>query len=73
MGNLYTLIGEKENAITAYEKVFDYSPDFDLEVSTTIKYANALRNAGQTQKALEVFEDIRTEDKFSNSYNEIDF
>lgn len=73
LGNLYTLIGEKENAITAYEKVFDYSPDFDLEVSTTIKYANALRNAGQTQKALEVFEDIRTEDKFSNSYNEIDF
>ena len=72
LGNLYTLIGEKENAITAYEKVFDYSPDFDLEVSTTIKYANALRNAGQTQKALEVF-DIRTEDKFSNSYNEIDF
>jgi TolA-binding protein len=73
LGNLYTLIGEKENAITAYEKVFDYSPDFDLEVSTTIKYANALRNAGQTQKALEVFEDIRTEDKFSNSFNEIDF
>ena len=73
LGNLYTLIGEKENAITAYEKVFDYSPDFDLEVSTTIKYANALRNAGQTQKALEVFEDIRTKDKFSNSYNEIDF
>jgi len=73
LGNLYTLIGEKENAITAYEKVFDYSPDFDLEVSATIKYANALRNAGQTQKALEVFEDIRTEDKFSNSYNEIDF
>ena len=73
LGNLYTLIGEKENAITAYEKVFDYSPDFDLEVSTTIKYANALRNAGQTQKALEVFEDVRTEDKFSNSYNEIDF
>ena len=73
MGNLYTLIGEKENAITAYEKVFDYSPDFDLEVSTTIKYANALRNAGQTQQALDVFEDIRTEDKFSNSFNEIDF
>jgi len=73
LGNLYTLIGEKENAITAYEKVFDYSPDFDLEVSTTIKYANALRNAGQTQQALDVFEDIRTEDKFSNSFNEIDF
>jgi len=73
LGNLYTLIGENDNAITAYEKVFEYSPDFDLEISATIKYADALRNAGQTQKSLEVFEDIRNEDKYLNSYSEIDF
>ena len=72
LGNLYTLIEENDNAILAYEKVFDYSPDFDLEISATIKYADALRDGGQTQKALDVFEDIRTEDKYINSYNEID-
>ncbi|HCY74810.1 MAG TPA: hypothetical protein DHV28_02730 [Ignavibacteriales bacterium] len=73
LGNLYTLIDEKDNAILAYQKVFDNEPDFDLEVSATIKYANALRDAGQTEKALEVFQDIRTKDKFSTAYTEIDF
>lgn len=73
LGKLYTLIGENDNAIAAYEKVFEFTPDFDLEISATIKYANALRDAGQTQKALEVFENIRSKDKFLNAYNEIDF
>ncbi|HEX9252405.1 MAG TPA: tetratricopeptide repeat protein, partial [Ignavibacteriaceae bacterium] len=73
LGKMYTLIGENDNAILAYEKVFDNEPDFDLEIIATIKYAVALRNAGQTEKALELFEDIRTKDKFLPSYNEIDF
>lgn len=73
LGMLYTLTGDNDNAILAYEKVFDNEPDFDLEIVATIKYAVALRNAGQVEKALELFEDIRTEDKFLPSYNEIDF
>ncbi|MFZ1518515.1 MAG: tetratricopeptide repeat protein [Ignavibacteriaceae bacterium] len=73
LGNLYTKTGDSENAILSYEKVFDNEPDFDLEIIATIKFGNALRSAGQTEKALEVFEDIRSEDKFSTSYNEIDF
>lgn len=73
LGNLYTTINDNENAIIAYEKVFDNEPDFDLEIAATIKYANALRKAQKTEQALQVFEDIRDEDKFSTSYNEIDF
>jgi len=73
LGNLYTLTDDKENAIIAYEKVFDNDPDFDLEIAATIKYANALRNANKTDQALQVFEDIREQDKFSASFNEIDF
>ena len=73
LGNLYKLTNDNDNAIIAYEKVFDYEPDFDLEIIATIKYANALRDAGQKEKALEVFEDIRNKDKYLASYNEIDF
>lgn len=73
LGNLYSLNKDSENAIKAYEQVFENEPDFDLEIAATIKYANVLREAGQTEKALTVFEDIRDEDKFSTSYNEIDF
>ncbi len=73
LGMLYTLTGDNDNAILAYEKVFDNEPDFDLEIVATIKYAVALRNAGQVEKALELFEDIRNEDKYLSSFNEIDF
>lgn len=73
LGKLYTLTGDNENAISAYEKVFDNSPDFDLEIAATIRYADALREAGQNEKALSVFEDIRGKDKFLSSFNEIDF
>jgi TolA-binding protein len=73
LGNLYKLTNDNENEIIAYEKVFDYEPDFDLEIIATIKYANSLRDAGQTEKALEVFEDIRNKDKYLASFNEIDF
>lgn len=73
LGKLYTLTGDNENAITAYEKSLDNSPDFDLEISATIKYADALREAGQYEKALNIFEEVRKKDKFNNSFNEIDF
>ena len=56
LGNLYTKTKDYDNAILAYEKVFDYQPDFDLEIIATIKYGNALRNVGQSEKALEVFQ-----------------
>lgn len=73
LGNLYTIMEENDNAISAYEKVFDNSPDFDLQIIATIKYAKALRTGGRTKDALEVFEDIRSEDKYLASFNEIDF
>lgn len=73
LGKLYSLGGDNENAILAYEKVLDNSPDFDLEITATIEYANALREAGQNEKALSIFEDIRNKDKFKSSFNEIDF
>ncbi len=73
LGKMYTLTGDNENAIIAYKKSLDNSPDFDLEISATIKYAIALREAGQYEKALNIFEDIKNKDKFTNSFNEIDF
>lgn len=72
LGKLYQQVGDTENAITAYSNVFNYSPDFDLEIAATIKYANALRDAGKYDQALEVFEDIRSQDKYQSSFNEID-
>lgn len=73
VGNLNILIGDVESAITAYKNVFEYSPDFDLEVDTKLKLGEALRTAGQTETALELFEDMKDEDKYEENYAKIDF
>ncbi|GAB4292295.1 MAG: hypothetical protein Kow0098_12100 [Ignavibacteriaceae bacterium] len=73
LGNLYMKTDDLESAISAFQKVFDYSPDFDLEEKANIELAKTLRKKGENVKALEIFEDIRNEDKFSNSFDIIDF
>ncbi|MCJ7553324.1 MAG: tetratricopeptide repeat protein, partial [Ignavibacteriaceae bacterium] len=72
LGKLYALIGDIENAISSYANVFEYSPDFDLEIAANINYAKSLRDADRDEEALDVFRDIRSEDKFKEKYSEID-
>jgi tetratricopeptide (TPR) repeat protein len=73
VGNLNLEIIEIENAITAYQNVFEYSPDFELEVNAKLKLGRALRDVGQSESALEIFEDMRSEDKYEEKYSDIDF
>jgi TolA-binding protein len=73
IGNLNMKIEDIPNAIIAYQNVFNYSPDFDLEFETKLKYGRALRLDGQYETALELFEDMKREDKYSDNYAEIDF
>lgn len=72
LGKLYSLIGDNENAISAYANVFEYSPDFDLEIAASINYAKALRDADQDEEALNFFRNIRRQDKFKEKFSEID-
>jgi TolA-binding protein len=73
VGNLNMKIDKVQEAITAYNNVFEYSPDFDLEVEAKIKYGQALREGGETEKSHTVFEDMLNEDKYSNRYSDIQF
>ncbi len=73
VGNLDMKIGKVQDAITAYNNVFEFSPDFDLEVEAKIKYGQALRKGGETEKSHTVFEDMLNEDKYSNKYSDIQF
>ena len=73
IGKLNILIGDVENAITAYENVFEYSPDFDLEFNAKLHYGIALREGNRNEDALEVFEDMRKENKYTIDFAEIDF
>lgn len=73
VGNLNMKIGKVQEAIIAYNNVFEYSPDFDLEVEAKIKYGQALREGGDAEKSHSVFEDMLTEDKYSNKFSDIQF
>lgn len=72
LGKLYTDIGDLDKAITAYSNVFEYSPDFDLEVEANVKYAATLREAGRDEEALNEFRSMRGKDKFIDKFNMID-
>lgn len=72
VGNLNSEIKEIDAAITAYQNVFDYSPGFELEVNANLKLGKALRDAGQGESALNIFEDMRSEDKYEEKYADID-
>ena len=72
VGNLNVEIGELDNAVTAYRNVFEYSPDFDLEVSSKLKLGIALRETDHADEALSIFDDMKSEDKYSDKYSDID-
>ena len=73
IGKLNMKIGDIERAITAFENVFEYSPDFDLQFSAKLNYGIALREGDRSEDALDIFTEMRSEAKYSEDYSEIDF
>lgn len=72
LGKLYNKVSDNANAIASFSRVFDFSPSFDIEMETKIELAKALGKENRNEEALEILEDMRTEDKYSTSYDLID-
>jgi len=72
LGILYTEVGDKEKAIESFNRVFDYSPLYEVELNTNLKLAEALRDNNELEKALDIFVNMRSEDKYSDAYDRID-
>jgi TolA-binding protein len=72
VGNLNVTIKDYPAAVKSYQNVFEFSPDYQLEVTAKISLGKALREVGEKQEALSLFEDMRTEDKYSDKYSDID-
>jgi len=73
IGQLNIKIGDIENAIIAFENVFNFSPDFDLEFDAKLQLGIALREGNRSKEALKIFSDMRDEAKYSTDFGEIDF
>ncbi|MGQ9643310.1 MAG: tetratricopeptide repeat protein, partial [Ignavibacterium sp.] len=72
IGNLYYQTRSYENAVAYYQKVFEHSPDIDIEIKASIKFGKSLRESGKAEEARDFFGDLRRKDKFSESLPEID-
>ncbi|HEY6626783.1 MAG TPA: tetratricopeptide repeat protein, partial [Ignavibacteriaceae bacterium] len=72
VGNLNMEIEDIGNAVIAYENVFEYSPDYELEVAAMLKLGRALRESGKPEEALSIFTDMRSEDKYTEKYSDIE-
>ena len=72
LGRLYVKTNDIDNAIASFEKVFDYSPSFSIELNSKIELASALRKIGENEEALAIFEEMRGENKYSDSFDKID-
>ena len=72
LGRLYIKIDDNNNAIASFEKVFDYSPSFIIELNSKIELASAIRKTGENDKALAILEEMRSINKYSDSFDKID-
>lgn len=71
-GKLYVIENEIDNAINVFARVFDYSPSYDIEQDANIQLAMALREGGESEKSLKIFESMRKQDKYSQAFDIID-
>lgn len=72
VGNLNLEIEDIESAVIAYKNIFEYKPEFELEVAANLKLGKALRKIGESEEALSLFEDMRSEDKYAEKYADIE-
>jgi TolA-binding protein len=72
LGRLYLKTNDISNAVVSFERVFDYSPSFEIELNSKIELASALRKTGKNEEALVVLEQMRNEKKYSDSFDKID-
>lgn len=73
IGELNQTIKNYSAAAAAYSSVNKYSPSFDYEFNSQIKFAKMLRLLNQNEDAVKVLSDLRSEEKNSQSFDAIDF
>jgi TolA-binding protein len=73
LGKLYELVNDEESAAKAYGSVSDYSPSYDLAFMSKIAYGVALRKAGHLNEAYSIFDDMSSQDKYKDVFDQVNF
>lgn len=72
LGKLYLLINQYQDAVQAFRDVNKYSPTYDLAFNASVELGRALREVKENEAALEVFQKLRREAKYSDKYDVVD-
>jgi len=72
LGKVYYRRNDYLNSITAYQNVFNYSPDYNVTLDTKIELAKAYRKSGDPQRGFDLMKDMRKQAKYLDVYHRID-
>lgn len=72
LGRLYLTVNDMENAAKYFQLTQEYDPTFDTEFASKLEYGKIQRDLGNTDEAMEIFEDLRDEDKYQDFWHEVD-
>ncbi len=67
LGRLYLIQNDPENAANAFMQVDQYDPSFDVEFYSRLEYARIKKQEGMLDESMQLFEEMRDEDKFRDS------
>lgn len=71
VGELYLKVKKYDLAEIAYREVLDGTPSFEVEFQTTLKLGKVKAYQQKYEEALEVFDDMKGENKFIDNFDEI--
>jgi tetratricopeptide (TPR) repeat protein len=72
MGLLYKLSEDYQKAENAFEEVQNYAPTFEIDYESKFEIAKIKNQLGFVDESLELFNELRDEDKYSDNWDEID-
>ena len=72
LGKLQLQLENLDEAIVAFEAVENYEPDFITEFNSKLKIAQIFRELGDTEKSLDLLENLKNENKFQDFSDKID-
>jgi len=72
-GNFYLKLDDPQNAIRYFEMVEEYSPEYNVQLNALLARGRTLRLLERNNEALNIFKEMRLEDKYRDEFDILDY